>query len=346
VTRWRELGKRLSTALEARTDPVAIAFADEVPKSIERYGTARPDDNQSGGVPAGCVFWNEALSGNFATVAEDHANCSVGSYTHGFLDAADTASADDVATLLEAGWVTVQDLETAPRLPTASGTVLYGPLAEVSFEPDVILFRLEPEQMMVVADAVPELDLTGKPQCRIVPAAHEEGRISASLGCAVSRVRTGMAASEMTCAIPAGRFGAVVEAVEDAAGRSGCRSVRPCRARRLARRAIGRRQRSWGSCLSAARARRPSRTGRVTRRGAREANSPRSRVVEDAAIESIVAWRRSGLGERQYVRMLAVSSLLLGVHQATMAALSLAFGFVGWRLAPAGQTDVAWNRAR
>jgi uncharacterized protein (DUF169 family) len=44
--------------------------------------------------------------------------------------------------------------------------------------------------------------VTIKPQCQIVPLALE-GTIAVSPGCAVSRVRTGQPANELTCALPA-----------------------------------------------------------------------------------------------------------------------------------------------
>jgi uncharacterized protein (DUF169 family) len=66
---------------------------------------------------------------------------------------------------------------------------------------------------MTISDAVPELRIEGKPQCHIVPLAAQHGEIAASVGCALSRVRTGMKPHEMTCAIPAGRLPEFVEAL-------------------------------------------------------------------------------------------------------------------------------------
>ena len=63
---------------------------------------------------ASCVFWIEATHGVFATIAEDHGNCSVGCLTHGFKTTAEIAHMADVAALCETGWVTVR----APRAAT------------------------------------------------------------------------------------------------------------------------------------------------------------------------------------------------------------------------------------
>jgi uncharacterized protein (DUF169 family) len=68
--------------------------------------------------------------------------------------------------------------------------------------------------MMVLSDALPGLRIEGKPQCHIVAIAREFGEVAASVGCALSRARTGMQPDEMTVAIPGGRLASVVEAVE------------------------------------------------------------------------------------------------------------------------------------
>jgi hypothetical protein len=72
--------------------------------------------------------------------------------------------------------------------------------------------------MMVMTDAIPDLRIEGKPQCHIIAVAKELGRVAASVGCALSRARTGMGANALTCAIPAGLAGEVTALVERAAG--------------------------------------------------------------------------------------------------------------------------------
>ncbi|MHB1711234.1 MAG: hypothetical protein ACYCV7_07505 [Acidimicrobiales bacterium] len=67
--------------------------------------------------------------------------------------------------------------------------------------------------MMVLSDAIPGLRIEGKPQCHIVAVAKEQGVAAASVGCALSRARTGMKPHEMTCAIPAAEFSEVARRV-------------------------------------------------------------------------------------------------------------------------------------
>jgi len=67
---------------------------------------------------------------------------------------------------------------------------------------------------MVLSDAIPALRIEGKPQCHIVAVAKEEQAPAASVGCALSRVRTGMPPTEMTCALPAEQLAEIVESIK------------------------------------------------------------------------------------------------------------------------------------
>jgi len=56
--------------------------------------------------------------------------------------------------------------------------------------------------------------MEGKPQCHIIAIAKEQQEVAASVGCMLSRVRTGLPNSQMTCAIPASRLVEVVERLQ------------------------------------------------------------------------------------------------------------------------------------
>jgi uncharacterized protein (DUF169 family) len=157
------------------------------------------------------VFWIEGTQVVFATVAEDHGNCSVGSLTHGFKSVAEIAHNADVAALCETGWVTTEAVAKIAVVREASKYVVYGPLRDVPVEPSVVLLRLNGKQQMLLHDAWPSLRFEGKPQCHIIPIAKESGEIAMSVGCMLSRVRTGMSNNEVTCAIPGSRVSELVE---------------------------------------------------------------------------------------------------------------------------------------
>ncbi|MHB8329408.1 MAG: DUF169 domain-containing protein, partial [Acidimicrobiales bacterium] len=175
---------------------------------------ASTPDGRRGRVPAGCVFWVHAADRSFTTLPEDHGNCSVGSFTHGLSSTEDVGTKADFAALLESGWVDAGALSGIPSVSAGAKAITYGPLAEAPASPDVVLLRVNGRQLMVLSDALPGLRIEGKPQCHIVALAKEHGEAAASVGCSLSRARTGMRADEMTFAFPGVRLAEVVEAVE------------------------------------------------------------------------------------------------------------------------------------
>ena len=75
---------------------------------------------------------------------------------------------------------------------------------------------LNGKQLMLLHDAWPELRFEGKPQCHIIPIAKESGEIAVSIGCMLSRVRTGMSNNEVTCAFPASRVPDLIDRLQAA----------------------------------------------------------------------------------------------------------------------------------
>ena len=204
----------LTSLLGLSHPPLAIIFSPDAPDGVARFDAAMSEptpDGRTGRVAAGCVFWVEARDKTFATVGEDHGNCSVGSLTHGFKTLEEAATGADVAALVESEWVTPDVFPHIPTIAEKPGFVTYGPLAEAPSVPDVVFVRLNGKQAMMLHDAWPELRVEGKPQCHIIAIAKEAGEIALSVGCMLSRVRTGMSNNEVTCAIPAVKLGALLE---------------------------------------------------------------------------------------------------------------------------------------
>ncbi len=218
---FRKQAAELSDILSLQTPPLAILFSAKAPSGIDRFAGDMPQptaDGRTGKVPAGCVFWIKAQHRTFTTTAEDHANCSVGSVTHGFKRLDEVADKNDVASLVQAGWVTPDMFPHIPVVEEEPGFVTYGPLAETTEIPDVVFLRINAKQAMMLSDAVPQINFQGKPQCHIIAIAKQQQQVAISVGCMLSRVRTGMANTEMTCAIPANRLTEVVDALRNAAG--------------------------------------------------------------------------------------------------------------------------------
>lgn len=214
---WRDLASRLTTALRPSVAPIAITFSADPPDGVARFDDPLPPptpDGRTGRVSAGCVFWTKAIDRTFTTVPEDHGNCSVGSLTHGLVPLDRLQGRADIEALVASDWVPPDALASLPVVSGNPGAVTYGPLAETPIEPDVVFVRVTGRYLMTLLDAVPDLRVEGKPQCHILALAREHHQVVASVGCMLSRVRTGMAPTDITCAIPAGRLAEVVERLE------------------------------------------------------------------------------------------------------------------------------------
>lgn len=211
---YKAMAGALTDLLALGSPPLAITFTQEDPAGVARYEGAMPSptaDGRTGKVAAGCVFWMKAADRTFHTCAEDHANCSVGSLTHGFIPLEVAAARADIHAMVEVGWVTPEMFPGIPVVEQKPKCVVYGPLADTPFDPDVVFLRVNAKQAMSLHDAMPDIRLEGKPQCHIIPIARERGQVALSVGCMASRTRTGMSNTEMTCAIPASRLGDVIE---------------------------------------------------------------------------------------------------------------------------------------
>lgn len=193
MTDWPEIAARLDRAL-GPTRAVGV-FLD------------RGDDGAApggAGPQASCMHWSAVANGRatLQTAPADHDGCSVGSYVHGFRSLEDTAAEADTLALVAEGWMTPNALSAIPTVPRRCAGLTYVPLAGARATPDIVLLTLQPAQLMPIQSALPGMTLTGKPQCQIIAIAARDRLPAASLGCAVSRARTGLSADMLACALP------------------------------------------------------------------------------------------------------------------------------------------------
>ena len=215
---YKKITDELIDILGLSVPPIAISFCDEVPDSVPRFEGNYPElteDGRTGAVSAGCVFWVKSVDRTFSTVPSDHANCSVGSLTHGFLRLEEAESRADIAAICEANWVDPKVFPEIVTVKSRAEAVVYGPLAETERDPDVIFLRLIGKQVMQLHAAIPSLRFEGKPQCHIIGIAKEHGEVTVSVGCMLSRVRTGISNNEVTCAVPGSKLSQVVDALRE-----------------------------------------------------------------------------------------------------------------------------------
>ena len=216
MSEWGELERRLQAVLDLPRRPVGVAFRDAPPADVERF---------QGREPSGCSFWRLAADGRaFATVAADHYNCPIGSYTHSLPLPPERAPELDqtLGLMSEIGYVRLEEVPGIPRLPQTPGAVVYAPLGDAPVEPDVVLLAGRPGRLMLVQEAAlrvgvaASLPLLARPTCMALPAALTSG-VVVSAGCIGNRVYTDVGDDELYAVIPGKDLRAVVDALEQVA---------------------------------------------------------------------------------------------------------------------------------
>jgi uncharacterized protein (DUF169 family) len=180
-----EIAQTLTESLKLTQAPVAVCLTESVPAGVETW---------SGITPAGCRFWQEAASRVFATSAQDHSLCSIGMYTHSLkmAPAAMKDLGDALRVFAQLSYVRDEDVAAIPVLASKPGHVVYGPLALIPIDPDVVLLFVRAGQTLILSEASQQLEggmppAMGRPACAIIPQAINSARSALSLGCCGAR---------------------------------------------------------------------------------------------------------------------------------------------------------------
>lgn len=207
---YQEMENRLAEALGPERRAIAIAYREQPPQGVERF---------SGVQPSGCSFWKLAAEGRtFYTVAADHYNCPIGSYTHNvpLPQEREPELMQTLGLMGEVGYLRMEEIPSVFRLPQTPGVVVYSPLGSAPVEPDVVLFFGKPGRMMLLVEAAVRagiystLPLLARPTCMALPASMQTG-VVASAGCIGNRVYTGIGEDELYVAMPGSALAKLVE---------------------------------------------------------------------------------------------------------------------------------------
>jgi uncharacterized protein (DUF169 family) len=194
--------------------PVAMAFVSTLPKGVNRIGNA---------LPASCSYWKEAAAGRtFATAADDHTSCLVGAYTHGVALSPEQATEfqSGIGMMSELNYIKNEEIPLIPHRSEPMRFAVYSPLAGATFDPDAVIFRGNPRQIMLLTEAAraagvfDTATVMGRPACAMVPQAVSSQAGVASLGCIGNRVYTGLDDNELYLTVPGAAVGRVLECLE------------------------------------------------------------------------------------------------------------------------------------
>ena len=182
--------------------PIAIGFFAGPPQGLRRIDRA---------AAAGCGYWKHASDGHaFYTTAEDHFGCPVGAFTHGVpLPPAKAQELEGlVGTMVQLQYLRSEEVPQIPHRAQPLQIAAYAPLADAEFAADVVIFRGNVKQIMLLAEAAraagafEQGTTMGRPACAMIPHAIDAGAGVASVGCIGNRVYTGLGDDELYLAVP------------------------------------------------------------------------------------------------------------------------------------------------
>jgi len=198
----RELSAKLIELLSLTLRPVAVTFRDQAPDGVA---------NAARSVPSGCSFWRAAEKSVFYAAAHQHFNCPIGAMVMGFELPSHIQNELGIAveTMCEVGYLDPAEAASLPSVRSGRKGAVYGPLADVSVDPDVVLMWLTPAQAMLFSEAAgtaawtgEQLRVSGRPACTALPLALNAQEPRLSLGCAGMRIFTHISGELLLAVLP------------------------------------------------------------------------------------------------------------------------------------------------
>src|SRR5205814_681422 len=122
-------------------------------------------------------------------------------FTHGVTlpDARKQELESVIGTMIKLEYLESDEVPSIPHRQEAMHVAAYAPLADATFVPDVVVFRGNARQLMLVSEAARSAgvfgggDIMGRPACAMIPHVSETGGAVASFACLGNRVYTGLA---------------------------------------------------------------------------------------------------------------------------------------------------------
>jgi uncharacterized protein (DUF169 family) len=116
-------------------------------------------------------------------------------------------------------YVRDEDVAAIPVLASKPKHVIYGPLAEIPVDPDVVLLFVRADQTLILSEASQQLEggappAMGRPACAIIPQAANTGRSALSLGCCGARAYLDVLSNDVALyAVPGATLSAFAERI-------------------------------------------------------------------------------------------------------------------------------------
>lgn len=111
--------------------------------------------------------------------------------------------------MVDLSYLKMEEVPNIPRREDPFRFAIYAPLADISFEPDVVIVRGNAKQLMLFSEAANAAGISsfsgimGRPTCAMIPVVMKTPQLAISLGCIGNRVYNQLDNEEMYVGISA-----------------------------------------------------------------------------------------------------------------------------------------------
>jgi uncharacterized protein (DUF169 family) len=195
--------------LDLANAPIAIAFTSTAPEGVSRV---------EGALAASCSYWREASNRTFYTTVDDHSGCPVGAFTHGVSLSQHQATELQslIGMMVELKYFKPEEIPLIPHRTEPMRFAVYAPLVAATFTPDVVIFRGNARQIMLMSEAARAAGVfeaaavMGRPACAMIPQSVAAQTAMTSVGCIGNRVYTGLPDDELYITVPGVAVGSLL----------------------------------------------------------------------------------------------------------------------------------------
>jgi uncharacterized protein (DUF169 family) len=136
-------------------------------------------------------------------------------------EAVEQALGGVVESMCNQGYISPAEPAKVPTVQRKSAGIVYGPLADLGSDPDLVLLWLTPEQAMLFNEAAGSaswdsslMPVSGRPGCAALPLALSGEHAQLSLGCKGMRTFTAVSGDRMLATLPGDKVEEILAALE------------------------------------------------------------------------------------------------------------------------------------
>ena len=125
-----------------------------------------------------------------------------------------------LGTMISLDYIREPEVQAIPVVEKQSRFVIYGPLSEMTMEPDAVILFAHAHQGLILSEATERIDANsppamGRPTCAVVPQVMNQGRAAMSLGCCGARAYLDALSDNVALwALPGSKLEAYADQVE------------------------------------------------------------------------------------------------------------------------------------